>query len=62
MPKVRLSGQIDGSDDPSREERARLLYLLFAGGWDIDNANGDQEITLGNVQKKIRTSRESDAV
>lgn len=56
MPKLRLSGQVDGSDDPSREERARLLYLLFAGGWDIYNANGDQQITLGNVQHKITES------
>ena len=31
MPKVRLSGKVDGSQDPTREERARLLYLLFAG-------------------------------
>ncbi len=53
MPKVRLSGQIDGHKDPSREERARLLYLLFAGGWDISNANGDQKVTLGNVQDQI---------
>ena len=53
MPKVRLSGQVSGSQDFSREERARLLYLLFAGGWDIENANGDQKITLGNIQEKI---------
>lgn len=54
MPKVRLSGQVDGSQDPTREERARLLYMLFAGGWDIDNANGDELITLGNIQGKIK--------
>ena len=56
MPKVRLSGQVEGPADPSREERARLLYMLFAGGWDIENANGDQRITLGNVQDTIRES------
>ncbi len=53
MPKVRLSGQVEGRGDPAREERALLLYLLFAGGWDIANANGDQTVTLGNVQSKI---------
>jgi uncharacterized protein (TIGR00730 family) len=53
MPKVRLSGTILGSDDPSRATRARLLYLLFANGWDIYNSNGDQRITLSNIEKKI---------
>lgn len=53
MPKIRLSGTICGSHDPSRASRARLLYLLFAAGWDIYNSNGDQRITLSNVEKKI---------
>ncbi|MCU0795655.1 MAG: LOG family protein, partial [Akkermansiaceae bacterium] len=30
-----------------------LLQLLFNAGWDILNSNGDQRITLGNVQEKI---------
>jgi len=38
---------------PNRASRARLLYLLFVSGWDISNANGDQKITLGNIEKKI---------
>ncbi len=53
MPKVRLSGTVLGTDDPNRASRARLLYLLFAGGWDIYNSNGDQRITLSNIEKKI---------
>jgi uncharacterized protein (TIGR00730 family) len=53
MPKVRLSGTVHGERDPNRACRARLLYLLFAGGWDIYNSNGDQRITLANIEKKI---------
>jgi uncharacterized protein (TIGR00730 family) len=53
MPKVRLSGTVLGVDDPNRASRARLLYLLFAAGWDIYNSNGDQRITLSNIEKKI---------
>ncbi len=30
-----------------------MLYQLFAGGWDIYNSNGDQDITLSNIEKKI---------
>lgn len=53
MPKIRLSGTVQGERDPNRASRARLLYLLFAGGWDIYNSNGDQRITLANIEKKI---------
>ncbi len=53
MPFVRLAGTIQGADDPNREIRARLLYLLFKDGWDIYNSNGDQRITLGNIEHKI---------
>jgi uncharacterized protein (TIGR00730 family) len=53
MAKIRLSGTVLGSDDPNRASRARLLYLLFAAGWDIYNSNGDQRITLSNIEKKI---------
>jgi len=53
MAKIRLSGTVLGADDPNRASRARLLYLLFAGGWDIYNSNGDQRITLSNIEKKI---------
>lgn len=53
MPKIRLSGTVLGTDDPNRASRARLLYLLFAAGWDIYNSNGDQRITLSNIEKKI---------
>lgn len=53
MAKVRLSGTVLGADDPNRISRARLLYLLFSKGWDIYNSNGDQRITLSNVEKKI---------
>ncbi|MBB5351538.1 uncharacterized protein (TIGR00730 family) [Haloferula luteola] len=53
MAKVRLSGTVRGADDPHRSVRARLLYLLFDAGWDIYNSNGDQRITLGNIEKKI---------
>lgn len=53
MPKIRLSGTVLGADDPNRTSRAKLLYLLFAKGWDIYNSNGDQRITLSNIEKKI---------
>ena len=53
MPKVRFSGTVSGSDDPNRGPRATLLYHLFAGGWDIYNSNGDQRISLSNIEKKI---------
>jgi uncharacterized protein (TIGR00730 family) len=53
MPKIRLSGTVLGAEDPNRASRAKLLYLLFAKGWDIYNSNGDQRITLSNIEKKI---------
>jgi hypothetical protein len=53
MATLRLSGTVLGPDDPNRTSRARLLYLLFAAGWDIYNANGDQRITLSNIEEKI---------
>jgi uncharacterized protein (TIGR00730 family) len=53
MATIRLSGTVLGADDPNRETRARLLYLLYANGWDIYNSNGDQQITLSNIEKKI---------
>ncbi|MCW1887077.1 LOG family protein [Luteolibacter flavescens] len=42
-----------GTEDPGRAVRARLLYLLFGAGWDIYNSNGDQIITLSNIERKI---------
>ena len=53
MPKVRLAGTVHGERDPHREIRARLLYHLFSRGWDIYNSNGDQRITLCNIERKI---------
>ena len=53
MPIARISGTVQGADDPNRSIRALLLYHLFAGGWDIYNSNGDQRITLCNIEKKI---------
>ena len=53
MPKVRLAGTVRGEKDPNREIRARLLYSLFSKGWDIYNSNGDQHISLSNIQRKI---------
>ncbi len=53
MPKVSLSGTIRGEKDPNREIRARLLYTLFSKGWDIYNSNGDQRISLSNIERKI---------
>jgi uncharacterized protein (TIGR00730 family) len=53
MPKVRLAGTVRGERDPNREIRARLLYNLFRSGWDIYNSNGDQRITLCNIERKI---------
>lgn len=56
MPIVRLSGTVQGIEDPNRESRARMLYLLFANGWDIYNSNGDQQITLSNIEEKVSES------
>lgn len=53
MPKVRLAGTVKGERDPNRENRARLLHQLFSKGWDIYNSNGDQRISLGNIERKI---------
>ena len=54
MPTVRLSGSICETDPKSkRESRAFILYLLFKEGWDIYNSNGDQRITLSNIETKI---------
>lgn len=54
MPTVRLSGSISETDPPfKRETRAYILYLLFKNGWDIYNSNGDQQITLSNIEEKI---------
>lgn len=56
MPIVRLSGTVIGSKDPGRSTRAKLLFLLYNAGWDIYNSNGDQQITLSNIEKKIKES------
>lgn len=53
MAKVRLAGTVRDEKDPNREIRARLLYELFSKGWDIYNSNGDQRITLSNIERKI---------
>ncbi len=53
MPTVRLAGTVRGEKDPNREIRARLLYQLFSKGWDIYNSNGDQRISLSNIERKI---------
>lgn len=53
MPKVRLAGTVRGERCPNREIRARLLYILFSRGWDIYNSNGDQRISLSNIERKI---------
>ncbi|HCR28832.1 MAG TPA: hypothetical protein DIV79_02290 [Opitutae bacterium] len=56
MPIVRLSGTVEGEYDANRKSRARMLYTLFANGWDIYNSNGDQRITLSNIERKIQES------
>ena len=53
MRTVRLSGKISGTEDPNREVRAHMLYTLFAAGWNIQNSNGDENITLNNIEEKI---------
>ena len=53
MPKVRLSGTVRGESDPARVSRAELLSEIFTNGWDIHNSNGDEQITLGNIEEKI---------
>ncbi len=39
-----------------RAVRAELICELFEAGWNIYNHNGDQTITLANIQAKIRES------
>lgn len=53
MPIARLTGSVKGRKDPSRKARAKLMYRLFDAGWDIYNGNGDQTVTLNNIQEKI---------
>ena len=53
MSTVRLAGTVRGENDPNREIRAKLLYKLFSRGWNIYNSNGDQRISLSNIEKKI---------
>jgi len=53
MQTIRLSGKINGTEDPNREIRAQMLYALFATGWNIQNSNGDEDITLNNIEEKI---------
>ena len=57
MPIIRLSGTVlndpDQEINPARELRADLLSILFRAGWNIYNSNGDQRITLGNIEKRI---------
>ena len=55
MPTIRLSGTISGVSDPNREPRAKILYCLYAAGWDIYNSNGDQQITLSNIEAKLES-------
>lgn len=56
MPYVRLSGSVLGIDNPARQDRAKLLYLLYDAGWDILNSSGGQQITLSNIEEKITES------
>ncbi len=53
MPFVRLSGSVLGAEDEGRSTRAKLLFLLYNAGWDISNSNGNQKITLANIEEKI---------
>jgi uncharacterized protein (TIGR00730 family) len=53
MSKVRFSGTILGPQDPNRVLRAEMFRKLYIEGWDIYNANGDQRITLSNIEAKL---------
>lgn len=55
MPKnIRLSGTVTDSDSKNlRKLRAELLYHLFMEGYNIYNGNGDQDLHLWNIHKKI---------
>ena len=44
---------VRGENDPHRQARGQLLNLLFSRGWDIGNCNGDEHISLSNIQEKI---------
>jgi uncharacterized protein (TIGR00730 family) len=56
MKIVRIAGSSPKSFIKSkiwRRKRAGLLYSLFYNGYNIYNGNGDQNVHLENIQKKI---------
>lgn len=54
MPTVRLSGKtLSANESVERALRAKLLFLIYNAGWDINNASGKEQITLSNIEKKI---------
>ena len=54
MPTVRLSGKtLSANESVERSLRAKLLFLIYNAGWDINNASGKEQITLSNIEKKI---------
>ena len=57
MSKVRLSGCLACEADPAlRIQRTELLDSLYKAGFDIINGDGDEEITLGNIEAAIEGS------
>lgn len=56
MPTVRLSGSVLDPNDSARLDRAQLLFLLYNAGWDINNSNGRERITLSNIEERIMAS------
>lgn len=55
VKSIRISGVITDDDSKElRQMRARLLYHLFMEGYNIYNGNGDQDIHLWNIQRKIK--------
>ncbi len=57
MSKVRLSGCLACEADPTlRTQRSALLESLYGSGFDIINGDGDQTITLGNIEAAIEES------
>lgn len=52
-PVVRLAGRMGGGTSSQAAAREEVLRSLVLAGWRIENSNGDDAITLGNIENRI---------
>ena len=52
-PKSALQEPSAVKRTPTAKSAPAFLYSLFSKGWDIYNSNGDQRISLSNIERKI---------